>query len=278
MMAAGEVNLLDELKKGVPTLEGQALPNSLAALFDEQKINFRIKTTAGDEIVFGVVTEDKIVTKAVNVALEKPTLEFFTDEQTLLALQKSPDPMQTLKESLDNGKISYKAVGFFNKIKFAFSSVFLKVAAAFGKEISDEVAVEESEAKELSAEEVKVLESKVEGKKTEEENKAKEAAAVEEKKSEETEAAVSGSNIVNLINSGFSVKEIKIKKGDTVEWKNVRTGQYTQAMIIGTQKCAKVKSGFINPQGSFKWTFDETGTCLIVDGILTTQSMKVVVE
>lgn len=86
---------------------------------------------------------------------------------------------------------------------------------------------------------------------------------------------------VDMIDGGFEKDKavITIKVGDTVVWQNVREAvQFNKAMIIGTQKCSKVKSEVFVPGDSFKWTFMEPMTCTIVDGIYTTQSMKVIVE
>ena len=85
---------------------------------------------------------------------------------------------------------------------------------------------------------------------------------------------------VNLIDGGFEKgKEvITIKAGDTVIWQNVREKiQFNKGMIIGTQKCSSIKSPIFPPGDSFKWTFSEPMTCVIVDGIYTTQTMKVII-
>ena len=81
-----------------------------------------------------------------------------------------------------------------------------------------------------------------------------------------------------MINTGFEVDSINIKVGDTVTWDNVRDGQYNLAMIIGAQQCTKIKSKIYKTGESFSYTFDKAETCIIVDGIMTTQTMKVIVE
>lgn len=84
--------------------------------------------------------------------------------------------------------------------------------------------------------------------------------------------------IVLLNSDGFEHTQLKIKVGDTVEWKNVRDGTPNLAMVLGVRNCFDVKSGILNNGESFSWTFEEAETCQIVDGILTTKSMKVIVE
>ncbi len=84
--------------------------------------------------------------------------------------------------------------------------------------------------------------------------------------------------VVNLIDGGFEVPEITIKAGDTIVWQNVREKHPTKAMIVAVQPCAKVKSSVFLPGSTFKWKFEEPVRCTIVDGIFTTQAMKVIVE
>ena len=87
------------------------------------------------------------------------------------------------------------------------------------------------------------------------------------------------STYVILDGVGFGeVKEVKIKVGETVAWKNEREGRQQKAMVLGTQWCAFVKSGFFNPGEVYRATFNKAGTCTIVDGMYTTELMKVIVE
>lgn len=83
---------------------------------------------------------------------------------------------------------------------------------------------------------------------------------------------------VNMVDGGFEVNKITIKAGDTVVWQNVREGGMTQAMLIGVRNCGRIRSGVFHPGEFYKWQFTESGTCMVVDGIYTTQSMQVVVQ
>ncbi len=83
---------------------------------------------------------------------------------------------------------------------------------------------------------------------------------------------------INVTTDGFDPATLTIKVGDTVEWKNIRTGNLDQVMIIGAQQCTKIKSGVLETDEMFSWTFDKAETCTIVDGITTTQTGKVTVE
>ena len=78
--------------------------------------------------------------------------------------------------------------------------------------------------------------------------------------------------------NGFSVSTLSIKVGDTFTWENIRTGTFKTAFVIGTQLCIDAKSGIFNNGETYSYTFNEAMICTVVDGILTTESMKVIVE
>jgi plastocyanin len=82
----------------------------------------------------------------------------------------------------------------------------------------------------------------------------------------------------DLSTEDFDISELNINVGDTIEWKNVRQGNYKIALLVGNQKCSNIKSGFFNSGESFSWTFNETGTCWISDGIFTTQAIKIIIS
>lgn len=86
------------------------------------------------------------------------------------------------------------------------------------------------------------------------------------------------STYVTLSGVGFEVKEVRIKVGETVAWKNEREGRQTKAMVLGTQWCAFVKSKMFGPGEVYRATFNKAGTCTVVDGMYTTELMKVIVE
>ena len=87
------------------------------------------------------------------------------------------------------------------------------------------------------------------------------------------------STYVILTDVGFGLPEVRIKVGETVAWKNEREGRQTKAMVLGTQWCsAIVKSRLFGPGEVYRATFTKAGTCTVVDGMYTTEIMKVIVE
>jgi len=84
---------------------------------------------------------------------------------------------------------------------------------------------------------------------------------------------------ITLIEGGFEIPEVRIKVGETVVWKNEREGRQQRAMVLGTQWCSTiVRSGFFGPGEVYRATFSQAGTCTVVDGLYTTEMMKVIVE
>ncbi len=87
------------------------------------------------------------------------------------------------------------------------------------------------------------------------------------------------STYVILSGIGFEVKEVRIKVGETVAWKNEREGRQTKAIVLGTQWCSSiVRSKMFGPGEVYRATFNKAGTCTVVDGMYTTELMKVIVE
>ena len=102
----------------------------------------------------------------------------------------------------------------------------------------------------------------------------------EDSEEEEVEEAIvfEEGNVVNLINGGFDKEMINVKINETVEFKNIRSGRFEIALIIGNRECRHVKSKIFRTGESFNATFTEPMTCWISDGIFTTQAMRVVVS
>ncbi len=357
-------------------LEGQTLPGALGTLFGNEQINFHIQLEDGGEAVIGLVVENKIVKSVSSSGVAEPTLNVYTSEATITEIVNSASPPNALLNALKEEKITYKAVGFFNKIKFAFLSVFSNIAALFtseeavpaagtaadkaaaGDTAAGSGAVAGAEAGQTAA--VPVVPAGTcataaagtaggcteTGTATGTEGTAADtsagaaggtAAGTETTTgSEETATGAEGNAVdtttgaavgitgtgaatgtegmatstdgtaagaaagsqmtsgtvaeveskpdaktytVKMTNEGFSKNLITINAGDTVVWENVRTNSVlNKAMIIGMRECRKVKSALFLPGESFSWTFEEPGVCVVVDGIMTTQSSKVIIE
>jgi len=84
---------------------------------------------------------------------------------------------------------------------------------------------------------------------------------------------------IKFVGKNFEPENLTVKVGDTVVWQNDRNvTSLNKAMVVGTQKCSYLKSPILESGETFEWTFTEPGTCKIVDGYLTSNFGKVIVE
>ncbi|NQV91393.1 hypothetical protein HQ489_02870 [Candidatus Woesearchaeota archaeon] len=235
--------------------EGQEIPKPFDKLFGDEQININIKDT---ELVIGLVTESGKVTQVTTTAVTKPSLNIYVSEAFIKKMASSSNSMLFLKEGIETKEVTYEAVGFFKKLKFGVSSFFVNLLASFGSEEST-VKTEgvESQPKEDLKEEPKVEEKKTEVVKD-----------IQEVNIEE--------NIVEMTKAGFSPKTLKIGVGESVVFKNVR-GK-VGAMVIGTRSCAKMKSEKFYNGDTYEYAFFEPQTCVVVDGFMTTETMRIDVE
>ncbi len=293
--------LLAQIEAFQQELIGKELPGILGRLFGNQRISIKIESTSVDEepLFVGIITEEKVVKSIVVAQVTNPTLEVKVAQAVLEEILNSQNPLPRLRKALAQKEITYKARGFGNRLRFAVVSLFtsftgedknapVEVVTRQEAGVPGEVtggAVSQPKEGEAQADEKKDgaqsgdanaaadAESADEG--------SEETSAEEAKKVEEVPAGPK-THTVALIAGGFAVPSITIKVGDTVTWENVRDGVpikgFRRGMIIGAQKCSKIKSVFFQPGESFSWTFDKVETCLIVDGLYTTQTMKVIVE
>ena len=235
--------------------ESQEIPKPFDKLFGDERININIKDS---DLVISLVTENGKVTEVSTKAVTKPSLNIYVSEAFIQKMASSSNPMLVLKEGIETKEVTYKAVGFFNKIKFGMSSFFVRLLASFDSEETPETTkgVESTPPKEeVIPEEVK-------------EEKIEVIKDIQEVEIEE--------NVVEMTKSGFSPRTLKIGVGESVVFKNVR-GK-VKSMVIGTRSCAKMKSAAFSNGEEFEYAFFEPQTCVVVDGFMATQTMRIDVE
>ena len=244
---------------------GQELPPGIALLFGNQKMNVHVTLENKEVLIVALVTEQGKI-KSIGLAEAKePTLDVYTTGQVLQDILNAKDQGLALKAALREKKLTYKAHGFSNRLLLLFASLRSK----FKDDNTAGQAAVEIVSKDKLEEKTNLLTATI----------AAEIEAAKEEVKIEEEPVYDPHHLVEMIDGGFGTPELKIKVGDTIEWKNIRTNPtYPKAMIIGTMKCSKIKSKIYQPGESFSWTFDAKLSCLIVDGVYTTQTMKVTVE
>ncbi len=278
-------------------LVGKELPEVLGKFFGNQRINVNIKMAGGDVATIGMVLEDKTVKSLVIAEVNDPTLVAEVDEASLQSIFSSSHPEVALRKALQDKKITYEPKGFTNKLRFALVSIFTSFvpknelaatevlsreeAGVPAAEVTGGVVSEPLNKNSASDSSESLPESAAENKPEEQDQESSDSNS--EDLTEESLPEPSGpqTHTVTLIEGGFSVPQIEINVGDSVKWENERQNAqikgFRRGMIIGVQRCSKVKSGFFQPGESFTWTFDKAETCTFVDGLYTTQTMKVVV-
>jgi len=259
-------------------LAGKEIPAPLDKLLADEKINLYFTLANGEEVVLGLTTAENKFSKLSLGELDNPSLRVYTTEEVITEIENSENPAETLNLAFKEGKIRYEAVGFLNKIKFGILSTIIKVGSWFAPEKNVEDEIDASNSNETTnnpPELTNETETDNQNNQTTEEPTPIVEEEVEEKKIEPKNKTY----LVKMTNDGFGIDAtLNIKIGDTVKWENVRTGALKKAMIVGAQACSNVKSNFFESGESFSWTFKEPITCTIVDGVFTTETMKVSVK
>jgi len=280
VFAANEIDgSIDALNK---ELEGKVIPSPLNKIFGDEKINVNFKMNDGTVLIVGLITENDKFKGLVAGGVDEPSLNVYTTEKVVKDIESSSDPASTLKLAYSQGTISYEAVGFKNKVKFAFISVFMKVSGWFGDDGPEEVVevketkeTEELEEKETEEEKDPVSDEVLTGNAVTE---AKVEPVVKKVAKKVVKKAGPKTHTVKLDDTGFEVDDITISVGDTVNFVNLRTGKAKTALLIGINKCRDLRSKIFHYEESYSWKFDEAMSCTVVGGIFTTQSMKVIVK
>lgn len=280
-----QINLETEIMNVQDQAVGQVLVGPLAKLFGNEKINVHLSSSSssngesnGKELVIGIITEDKKI-KALGLnPVKEPTLDIFIDEKTAAKILVSKNPLPLLQKALGEKKITYKANGFFHKMKLGLLGMFVDVlkGADVGENEEFEVEIVHSQPKAAEEKAVKEGQEKAATKPGEKKDQ-------EEKKDTLTGNAVAevkstGSALtVEMNNNGFAPEVITIKKGETIQFKNTRTGNRL-SQLIGTQACRVIKSSKLLSGDTFDWKFDTPLKCFFTDAYMTTKTVKVVVE
>jgi hypothetical protein len=265
--------MMSEIEAINSDLEGKEIPSPLDKLFSDERVNIYFDVGEEEDVAMGLITSNGMFSSLKAGELEDPSLNVYIAADVVSEIETADNPGEVFQAALKDGRISYEAVGFFNKIKFAAVNLVTKIGSWFAGD--DDVEEEPVEEATEEVEEVTEDETETETEETEEVIEEVEEEIIEEV----VEEALPETHIIEMIDDGFSLNgTLSIEVGETVEWKNVRTGNFNKAMIIGTGSCGQVKSDFFEPGESFSKTFDKELTCTIVDGVYTTQTMKLEVK
>jgi len=287
-LAMAKPDLAEMINHFGQELQGQEIPKPASSFLGDQKINLHILQNDDEDLVVGIVTEQGKIKNLIVAEVKDPTLIISTDEDTIEAILTGEDKFSVIKQALDDKKLTYKAVGFSNKVKFWFAKTAARAFGLFNKNDDAEGAEVEVFAK-VNFDDVADSEDGQDVKDVQDSDGSygNGSAAVNTTDDVDSDAVQPPEDIgddlpkvhtVKLIEGGFPVEEISIKVGETVLWLNARGGRFDDGMIIGTMACRDIKSTIYGPGESYSSTFSKPGKCVIVDGIYTTETMDVIVS
>ncbi len=115
-------------------LAGNALPPGIGKFFNGEKVNLYIQMNAGQTVILGITAADNKIQGVQQGELENPALKIYASEEIITAILTSNDPGLALGKAFQGGQISYKGVGFKNKMKFAFLGTLARVSGWFKRE------------------------------------------------------------------------------------------------------------------------------------------------
>ncbi len=99
---------------------GKELPGIAGMLFGNERMNVYIDD---GKYVFSIVTKDNVFQSLDSGLLDDPSLNIYTDEQTIREIAVSEDFLGEFKKAIDDKSIRYESVGIINSIKFGFVSL-----------------------------------------------------------------------------------------------------------------------------------------------------------
>lgn len=124
--AQTEEEFMQQIEQQRDELIGAKLPGPVSMLFGNERLNIYI-----DDVKVGVVTKGGKVQNFDFQKLENPTVNVYTDKETVESILQSEDPIKRGQQALDNKEITYEAVGAGKKIKFFFVGIAAKIAGWF---------------------------------------------------------------------------------------------------------------------------------------------------
>ena len=263
-------------------LEGTTLPGPAQKFIKTGDVNVYI-TSPESEISFSILIREGVIETIQSDISSVPTLDLRATQEFVESLEDSDNPLKAIKEGLKDDTFSYKAHGFFNKIKFKFLFTFMNVGSfVIPDESLDDFENEESEFEDEQSEDENIIitQTSDEVEEAEENNGGGllTGSIVSEEIAEDVEEDTAQTHYVEFVDDGFNPLEITIKVGDTIVWQNVREGTINKAFLVGTQTLIKARSKILMPGDSYSWTFEKPGKFIFVDGIMTTKVMNVIVE
>ena len=115
----------------ISQLEGQQIPEAISPILGDQNINFYVQATVDETcqdkyVAMNLLFRDGLVTQVNYDALENPTINFLTSEDSYRNVLESENPNEAFITTLNNGEVSVNVLGFLNKARFNLAMVALR--------------------------------------------------------------------------------------------------------------------------------------------------------
>lgn len=118
------------LVKNIDPSELPSIPEQIPFLGADENVNFYIHSNDGTETVLGVRLKDRKVTQITD-KIEDWTLKVDINENTLIKLMASQDPINDIKAALKSKEIKIQGRTLGKKIKVGFLKMGLGLAGLF---------------------------------------------------------------------------------------------------------------------------------------------------
>lgn len=131
--AAFEIPDSEGLKeiKGEYNNQSDKVPGFVSTIVGGEKLNFRVENGTTNETV-GIAFEGKEITTIRRGGIKDPTIEAWTDNETLNLVVESDDKYSELQEALNENEINYEANNLGTKVKIVIFNTLRNIANALG--------------------------------------------------------------------------------------------------------------------------------------------------
>lgn len=128
-------DLFEEIESYVETKYNpniDEIPWVVKSSINNENINAHITLEDNTVLTIGVQTnEEGVAEKVKKGEISNPTMNVYTNENTVYSIMNSQNPVNTVQEALSDDKITYKGVGLMDKVKLSIVSAGLGLYSVY---------------------------------------------------------------------------------------------------------------------------------------------------
>jgi opacity protein-like surface antigen len=114
--------------------QSSEVPDFVGSIVGGERINFKLEVNGTNETV-GVSFDGVEISNITTEGLEDPTMEAWTDQETLTAVLNSTEKYETLEQKLNENEIEYKSNTAGAGIKLTIISTLQDIVSFLGLEL-----------------------------------------------------------------------------------------------------------------------------------------------